>query len=348
MVTIRDIAQECGVSIATVSNVLNGKKNVSEEMRARVMEKVRELNYTPNSVAKNLKTKRTRTLGIIVEDITIFSVPALVDGITECCEINDYGVSLINLRLYKKFDDTYYFQSMYQNQLHEVLKSLVADQVEAIVYISAHERPLPCLPANFPIPLVMCYAYSKTPGIPSVLVDERTCTEELVQYAISMGHRRIGVIAGKSDSAHTQERLLAYQNTLFRNGLLFDPGLVCQGDWERESGYRFTDYLLEKKVTLIFCMNDLMAGGVYDRLEELNRKVGEDISVMGYDNRLTSEYFKPPLTTVELPLHDMGYRSGEIALEAIRSGTRESKPETYVPGKVVIRESVRKCENGFA
>lgn len=347
MVTIRDIAQACGVSIATVSNVLNGKKNVSEEMRNRVMEKVREMNYTPNSIAKNLKTKKTRTMGIIVEDITVFSVPDLVDGITECCEVNDYRVTLINLRLYKKFDDTYYHQSMYQTQLQDALRNMLAEQVESVVYISAHERPLQCLPSDFPVPLVMCYAYSMTPGIPSVLVDEKEPTEQLIQYALDMGHRRIGVITGKTDSSHMQERLLAYQDVLFRNEVLFDPSLVCLGDWERESGYRFTDHLLQKDVTLIFCMNDLMAGGVYDRLEELGLTVGKDISVLGYDNRLLSQYVKPPLTTVELPLHDLGYRAAEIALEAVQLGRDQVPQQTHVAGKVVLRNSVCRVENDF-
>lgn len=342
MVTIRDIAQACGVSIATVSNVLNGKKNVSEEMRSRVMEKVREMNYTPNSIAKNLKTKQTRTLGIIVEDITIFSIPDIVDGITECCEQYGYGIALCNLRLYKKYNDTYYHQITYQNELQKILKGLLADQVEAIIYIAAHERPLPCLPEQFPVPLIMCYAYSMTPGVPSVLVGEEEPTKALLQYAISMGHRRIGVITGKSDSAHAQERLKAYQSALYDNGILFDPSLVCQGDFERESGYRHTDYLLEKQVSLIFCMNDLMAGGVYDRLRELGLQMGEDVSVLGYDNRLLSEYVVPPLTTVELPLHDIGYRAGEIALDAIRNGVDTVPYQTYVQGKVVLRDSVKK------
>ncbi|MCD8334255.1 MAG: LacI family transcriptional regulator [Clostridiales bacterium] len=341
MVTIRDIAQACGVSIATVSNVLNEKKNVSDEMRTRVMEKVREMNYAPNSVAKNLKTKKTRTLGIIVEDITIFSVPDLVDGITECCEVNNYRVMLINLRLFKKFDDEYYHVEGYRAQLQEVLRLLLADQVEAVIYIAAHERTIRCLPEDFPIPLVMCYAYSATPGVPSLLVDEETPTEELIQSAIDQGHRRIGVISGKRDSAHSQQRMMAYRRTLLRNGIPFDPGLLCVGDWTRESGIRRTDRLLEHGATVIFCMNDLMAGGVYARLGELGLTVGKDVSVMGYDNRLMSQYLNPPLTTVDLPLHDLGCRAGEIALAALSQESDPPPQRTYVAGKVILRGSVQ-------
>ncbi len=344
MVTIRDIAEECGVSIATVSNVLNGKKNVSEKVRSRVLDAAEALNYTPNTVAKNLKTKKAQTVGVVVEDITIFSIPDLVDGITEYCEAKGYGVALNNMRLFKKFDDTYYHQIVYKEQLQEILKGLLADQVGAIIYVSAHERSLKCLPESFQIPLVMCYADSTMPGIPSVLVEEKEPTEELLDYALSMGHRRIGVITGKSDSMHSQERLVAYQNFLYRNGILYDPALVCQGDWERESGYRYTDYLLEQHVTLIFCMNDLMAGGVYDRLTERGLKVGEDISVLGYDNRLMSGYMYPPLTTVELPLHDMGYRSAEIALDAIEHGLEALPREIRVRGELILRDSVCKID----
>lgn len=344
MVTIRDIAQACGVSIATVSNVLNEKKNVSAEMRERVMEKVREMNYTPNSVAKNLKTKKTRTLGIIVEDITIFSIPDLVDGITECCEVNNYRVMLINLRLFKKFDDVYYHQEVYREQMQEVLRLLLADQVEAVIYIAAHERTIHCLPERFPIPLVMCYAYSSTPGIPSLLVEESAPTAELIQTAIDMGHRRIGIITGKRDSAHTQQRMMAYRRTLVRNGIPFDPGLLGVGDWTRESGIRRTDQLLAQGATAIFCMNDLMAGGVYARLAELGLTVGKDVSVMGYDNRLLSQYLTPPLTTVALPLHDLGCRAGKIALAALSAENDPPPRHIYVAGKVILRGSVQRVE----
>lgn len=101
MVTIKEIAKECNVSVATVSNILNHKPGASDETRRIVMAKIKELNYKPNTVARNLKTKNTRTIGVIVEDMTIFSIPDIVDGITEHCEENNYQILLINLRLFK-------------------------------------------------------------------------------------------------------------------------------------------------------------------------------------------------------------------------------------------------------
>lgn len=343
MVTIRDIAKVCGVSIATVSNVLNGKSGVSAETREAVLAKVRELHYTPNSVAKNLKTKKTRVMGIIVEDITIFSVPGIVDGITECCEANGYGLSLENLRLYQKRGDSYYYKTDYYQQVSQVLDSLAADQVEAIIYISTEERELKCLPADFHIPLVMCYAYSKTPGVPSVLVSEVDASRALITHALECGHKRIGVITGKAASPHTQQRLEGYRQALEAYGLEVDPAILREGDWTRESGRRFAGELMEQGVTAIFCMNDLIAGGVYDVLESLGLRVGEGLSVLGYDDRIHSEYFHPPLTTVRLPLHDVGFKSAKLALEMLQGTPREQvAQETYVPCEVVLRESVGK------
>ena len=118
----------------------------------------------------------------------------------------------------------------------------------------------------------MAYGYTKSGKVPSVVVDDEHGAYEVVQYLIEQGHSRIGVITGKADSLHMQARLLGYQMALRDNGILYNPELVCNGDWTREAGYRYTDELLDKEVTAIFCMNDLMAGGVYDRTEEREYK----------------------------------------------------------------------------
>ena len=111
-----------------------------------------------------------------------------------------------------------------------------------------------------------------------------------------------------------QSRLEGYQKALFEGGILYDPDMVTYGDWDRQSGYENTDILLEKGATAIFCMNDFMAGGAYDRLEELGLHAGKDVAVAGYDNREMACYEKPPLTTMALPLHDIGYKACQIII----------------------------------
>ena len=128
MVTIKEIAKECNVSVATVSNILNHKPGASDETRRIVMAKIKELNYKPNTVARNLKTKNTRTIGVIVEDMTIFSIPDIVDGITEHCEENNYQILLINLRLFKKYNDFYYHRDDYYDRVEQEIDNFINEK----------------------------------------------------------------------------------------------------------------------------------------------------------------------------------------------------------------------------
>lgn len=317
MATIKEVAKACNVSVATVSNILNNKPGASAVTREYVMAMIEKMNYTPNVVAKNLKLQKTRSIGVIAEDMTIFSIPDIIDGITEQCEKVDYQILLINLRLYKKYSDTYYNTDDYYSVVHREIKKLMEKQVEGIIYVAAHERPILCIPDNLPIPAVMAYGYSGNPRVPSVVVDDRHGAYEITKYLIENGHTKIGVIMGKPDSIHAQSRLVGYQEALFDSGILYAPGFVTSGDWIRETGYENITRLLSQGITAVFCMNDLIAGGVYDRLTELGMTVGEDLSVVGYDNRELSSYYNPPLSTVDLPLHDIGYRASEIMIEML-------------------------------
>lgn len=343
MATIKELAKACNVSVATVSNILNNKPGASERTRQLVLEMAEKMEYTPNIVAKNLKMQKTRSIGVIAEDMTIFSIPDIIDGITDHCQEVDYQILLTNLRLFKKYNDTYYNREDYYGVVRQEIKKLMEKQVEGIIYVAAHERVIRCIPDTLPIPAVMAYGYSRSDKVPSVVVDDTHGAAEITQYLIDNGHKKIGLLTGKPDSMHEQARLIGYQEVLFNNEILYDPGLVFEGDWTREAGYRNTDAMLEKGVTAVFCMNDLMAGGVYDRLDELGLTVGKDISVAGYDNRELSSYYKPPLTTINLPLHDIGYQASEIMMEML-----DGKKLTHEEGvravgcERLIRKSVHK------
>jgi len=342
MSTIKEIAKACNVSIATVSNIINNKPGASEATRDFVLKKAKELNYTPNYVAKNLKSKNTRTIGVIAEDMTIFSIPDIIDGITRHCEEENYQILLINLRLFQKFHDTYYHTFDYYKRVHKEIKDLMSKQVNGVIYVAAHERTIKCIPDDLPIPAVMAYGYTDNDKIPSIVVDDVHGAYEVVGHMIEKGHRRIGVITGKKDSLHMQDRLTGYQKALYDNQILYDPSIVCFGDWIRESGYEFTDTLLAKGVTAIFCMNDLIAGGVYDRMSEKGLTPGADISIVGFDNRQLSSYYKPPLTTINLPLHDIGYCASEVIIRMIQSEDEEDILPVYQRRcELLIRYSVK-------
>lgn len=349
MVTIKEIAQMCGVSIATVSNILNGKPNASDATRQKVLKAVKEMNYTPNSIAKNLKLKKSQAIGIVAEDLTVFCTPGIIDGITQCCEERGYHILLTNLRLYQKYRDAYYANDNFVKIVEKEIKELLAKQVEGIVYVTSHERILKkCLPEHLPVPASMAYGYSKSEEYPSVTVDDKNGAYTLIRYLTGKGHRSIGVIMGKEESIHTHDRLKGYQKALYDEKIFFNPDIVVQGDWNRESGYHNTDYLLSKGVTAIFCMNDIMAGGVYDRLEEKGLLPGRDISVVGFDNRDLSNYYRPPLTTIALPLSSIGYTACKVVIDTIENKGREKDgketsdgpKEVYETCSLLVRDSV--------
>ncbi len=348
MVTLKEIAKECNVSATTVSNILNGKPKVGEETRKRVLEVVEKRGYKPNYIAQGLRNQKTRMIGIIVEDITQFSTPGIVEGIMVYCEEKGYRTMVQNLRLYARWHDSWYDNDRaYRSVLDPAMQELKSIKVDGVIYVAGHARVIPCFLEGLSIPSVMAYAYSGSPNMPSVVIDDEQGSYEMVKYLISMGHRKIGVIGGRADNIHTQKRLLGYQKALFEEQILFNPHWVAYGDWERQSGYHMTKSLINAGVTAIFCLADRMAGGVYDYLDEVGMKVGKDISVSGFDNQDIAEYFKPALTTMDLPLEEIGHTAARLLIDRIGEEENESQTiknviEKNMPCSLVVRDSVIK------
>lgn len=343
LVTLKEIAQMCGVSASTISNILNGKPKVSEETRLRVLEVVKETGYQPNYFAQGMRKQKTRIIGIIVEDLNEFSTTPIVEAIMAYCEENNYRTILLNMRLYDKWQDTWYDdENKLQSVLQPSIRELLSIKVDGIMYIAGHCRVVDCFPENFNIPAIVVYAISKSRRFPSVVIDDEKGGYDMTRHLISMGHRKIGLIAGTADNLHTQKRSRGYQRALYEEQILFNPDWIRYGNWMRDSGYKGAKRLVEEGVTAIFCMNDTMAAGAYDYLYEQDIKVGQDISVVGYDNKEISEYLRPNLTTNDLGLRDIGRKSAEIILGTIEDDDAERKNPVIVkmPCQIIERKSV--------
>ena len=352
MVTLKEVAERCGVSATTVSNVINGKAKTSEETKKRILKVIKETGYKPNVMAKGLRVKKSRTIAIIAEDIAQFSSPPIIESIMAHCEEQDYRVIVHNLRLYDRWKDTWYGQEEeYHSVLDPVVGDVLAEQVDGVIYLAGHARIIKAFKDDFTLPAVMCYAYSNLPEIPSVVIDDEKSAYEMVQYMVRMGHKRIGFIGGRRENIHTAQRLGGYQRALFENGILFDPNLVFYGDWSRESGYEGAKALIPQGVTALFGISDKMAGGIYDYLEENGITVGKDLSVAGFDNESISAYFRPQLTTTELPLSEIGKIAAELLLDKLENENDieapvPKEPEvTKVPCTMVIRKSVTEVDS---
>lgn len=346
MVTIKEIAKECNVSVATISNILNGRPNVSAETRERVLNIIQKRGYRPDYVARGLRKKKTNMIGIIAEDIAQFSTPLIMEGIMEYCEKKKYRTMIENLRLYARWGEQWYNnEDAYRSVLDPVIQEMMSIKVDGLLYVAGHARVIRYFAHDMPIPTVMAYAYTCSSCIPAVVIDDEQAAYDMTKYLISMGHHKIGVLAGREDNIHTRNRLQGHQRALFEESILYNPGWVRYGNWERETGYQMAGDLVKEGVTAVFCMNDRMAGGIYEYCSEQGIRVGEDISVTGFDDQELATYLNPGLTTMGLDLVGIGAEAAGILLEKLeteKEGRSGGVLEKKIPCKMVERESVKR------
>lgn len=341
MANMKDIADKANVSIATVSKVLNGIGNISNETTELVMSIAKELNYRPNLYARNLKKGQSRAIGIISEDITVFNTPPIIDGIGACCEKRNYHYLLENLRLDKLHIDPIIHAEKYNQLTNEAIDLMLSMQVDGIIYLSCHSHKVLAHPLNQNIPFVCAYCTSPTLSIPSILYDDRKAAFEATSLLIRQGHTKIGSVTGYADSIHMRNRLTGYQEALFEHSIPYNPHLTVQGDWDRDSGYQAAQQLLKEKVTAVFCHNDLMAMGVMDYCVKQGIEIGKDLALIGFDNRDISTVCRPALSTVELPLFDIGHTSTDILIDKIEGIKNPAIGEIYLDCQIIERESTK-------
>jgi LacI family transcriptional regulator len=307
MPNIVDVALKARVSIATVSRVVNKSLHkVNPTTRERVLAAISEMDYRPNALAKGLLMKKTMTIGIIIPDISNPYYAEIVRGIQDVADQAGYAVTLHNTDkkpggitryiylLREKSADGIIFSGGIING-HETL-SILKELKERVVVIGRHEV-----------------------DSPAVMVDNIGGAAQAVQHLFDIGHRRIGFIGGPDGSTTALDRLAGYKNTMAKNGLKFAPRLVKKGTWNPQSGYLLGMQLLKGKSrpTAIVAANDQMAFGAIKAAKELGLVVPEDLAVVGFDNIPLSSYFNPSLTTVEIPMHDLGAAAVRMLLNLI-------------------------------
>lgn len=342
MATIKEIAKRAGVSTATVSYVLNGTKKISTETVNRVNEVINELNYAPNTIAMNLRKGKTYTIGVITEDLRCFPTPEILNGIGEALEDANYQMVVHDLHLYGKIWPDYTKINQYKNRIEKGVQVLRQSMVSGIIYVCMHDRELNNLIRPLDIPLV--YAYSNCTGEDSFIsYDDFNSAKSMVEYLIQLGHSNIGVICGFHHAYPTQARLHGAKLALEEKGLKLPEEYIRYGDFEYQSGYEQTLELLKLKnpPTAIFAMNDIMAAGSYKACAEMGIRIPEDISIVGFDNRDISRYLNPSLTTMGLPLQEIGKQALEALLESI-SNKDTSPRQTTLSCQIITRYSASK------
>ncbi|MFC5530542.1 LacI family DNA-binding transcriptional regulator [Cohnella yongneupensis] len=335
---IKDIAAKANVSTATVSYVLNGTRNVKQNTKERVLRVIEEMNYKPNDIAKSLKSQRTNTIGVIAEDVTVFNVPEIIDGINDFADRHDLHILLTNLRLDKRIGRKFDQVDSYRKYMANAVSDLLGKQVEGIIYVGVHPRDLTGLVDTSGKPIVYTYCYTQQDI--SIQYDDEQAAFEAMSYLISKGHRRIAIISGMMDSVPSRMRFNGFYKAVTQFELPFDPQLIKMGDWEAKSGYELTKELLAlpEPPTAVLAMNDVMAVGVLRAASEAGVPIPQRLSVIGFDNREFSDYLTPRITTFDLPLHEMGYRAMDSLMRSIRGEEVEQKQSPAC--RLVERDSV--------
>lgn len=343
MITLKQIAEKCNVSIATVSNILNGKSNVSEDTKERILKVIKETGYKPNSMARRLRATKTMSIGILIDDLTEFSSPQIIDGIMSFLEEHGYKAVLEDLRFYSKWGSNWYQNNEYKTAVDAAIQEFLAIKVDGIIYVAGHDRNIDCIPQNLPIPFVISYAFTNQNNISSVEIDDIQSSYTMVNHLIKNGHKKIAIIAGAEDNIHTQRRLQGLKKALEEHNLKLDEAILFYGNWKKEAGYEYCRKLINEKkdFSAVFCFNDLMAAGVYDYINKSQAISFNDIAIVGFDNRTISQFLIPSLTTMEIPLYEIGRKSADILLKQIKTSTNE-KQEYFIACNLIERESVKK------
>ncbi len=313
MPTLQDVARLAGCSTATVSKVLSNTPYVSEETRARVLEAVRQLNYRPNLAGRALSRGRTHIIGVVFPYVYdhIFRDPlvlAIVEGIESVLTQQDYSILLSTPRMASAAGDPMFEQ---------LLRSGYLDGMIAID--SVPESNVAALATAYRVPLVVL-GYHDSPY--QVHCDDYAGGQLMMNYLLSLGHRRIGIIRiPQAKNIAVDERWRGICDALHAAGI--DPASLptAEGDYSTRSGAAATAQLLERApdLTAIASLNDRMAIGALQTLHALGRAVPDEISVIGYDNLTLSEMTSPPLTTVSQHASTLGERSAQMLLQVLHN-----------------------------
>jgi LacI family transcriptional regulator len=328
--TISDVARAAAVSTATVSRVLNDKPEVKPDVRERVLSTIERLGYRPNAVARGLRSSRTRTVAILTGDIEGVFTGAMMRGVEAAAAMEGVGVFLCNS-----------YGEVEREREH--LRRLLDLQVDGVIMMSGsgvRSRSVPALPLG-PTPYVFCYDDTDDLSVPSIRADERGGAWLAVEHLASVGRRRIGFVNGPASWKVPHERLTGFREGLDAAGLPFLPGAsVFAPSWEPEDGYACMQALLEAEPQLdaVFCASDDLATGALAALHDAGRHVPDDLSVVGFDDRSLAVHQRPPLTTVALPLVEMGRVAGQTLLRAI-DGEQVEPGIVRIPCSLVVRAS---------
>jgi LacI family transcriptional regulator len=325
--TIQDVARESGVSVSTVSRVLNDKDDVAPETYQKVQDVIAELGYTSSLAARSMRSRRTNVIGLILPDVEDPFTIQVMRGVNRAIMELDYDLIAYtggSIRRHSSAEREQYYVSLLNGSI-----------TDGVIIVAPAATGF-----STTAPVVVVDPNNDCPDCPAVIATNHTGALEAMEYLIDLGHTRIGYIGGRPDLQSAQQRQQGYEDALCQAGIALDAELIVVGDFSTETGRLCTRQLLSlpEPPTAIFAANDQSAFGAIEAAHAAGLSVPGDLSVVGFDNTPEAAYFQPALTTVDQFMDRMGYVATEMLI-ALAQGEPLEGDLYKIATEFVVRDS---------
>lgn len=329
--TLKEVAKEAGLSVGLVSRVLNGYGGFSDESRIKVQEAVKKLDYRPNTIARALKSKHTKAIGVLISNIVSVFWPTVVRAIEDVASKSGYHLVLCNTDE-DPAKEQEYLTTLYERNVDGLI-------VSPSPKIHSYLKKM----VNGGMSLVLIDRSVHGLNVPTITVDNEIGAYKAVTYLISQGHKRIGIITGLKGIMTMEHRFAGYKKALEENRIPLDENLIQEGDFRRDKAYDAVGKLLDQKEhpTALFVSNETMSLGALLALKERGVKIPEQLSIIGFGDPDWAPIANPPFSTVRQPTYAMGTLACENLLREIMAAERGKIPAENICMKpeLVIRKS---------
>lgn len=337
-ISIRHVAREAGVSTQTVSRVINDRPDVSRETRSRVQAVIARLGYRPSAIARSLVSQRTRTLGLITSDFGDYFFTQVIAGAEREARERGYFLMLSSTEG-NPADEPVYVRLLTEYQVAGLLLARPSADPDSRHVASLLQEQVPVVTAAY---------YPPDATVTVVDVDSVDGARQMAAHLVALGHRAIAMITGPATWKATADRTYGFQSILNESGISFEPALVVEGDWSHASGYRAANELLTRgrPFSAVFAQNDQMAIGCMRALRDAGHAVPQAISVAGYDDIPSAAFVDPPLTTIHMPMQEVGATAIRLLIEAIEHEALPLSAPVVLPSHLVQRQSCVEARHG--
>ncbi|MFZ5967562.1 MAG: LacI family DNA-binding transcriptional regulator [Bacillota bacterium] len=328
-VTIKDIAKKTGVSYTTVSRALNGKSGVNQATMKKVLAEAKKMGYKPNAIARGLVTKHTKTIGLVIPDITNPFFPTIASGVEEAASKHHYNVFLCNTN-WDKDKELAYLKLLQERRVDGIIIKAASDDEEIEQYLSTPTVFIDSRPAGG--------KYS------SVETDNFRGGYLATNHLIELGYKKIAFVGGHSKSISNEARLEGYKRALSQHNYPIDESIIQRGDFKMKSGYDLMQKLLKSDnlPDAVIAVNDVMALGVLHCAQEYGLNIPDEFGICGFDNIPFAELPQVQLTTISQPTYYMGKSSFEILLEQIQNKDEKKMIKRVVlEPELIVRKTTR-------